>query len=419
MSSTRDPILLLEPSNLLEPLDLADRYVNPADPSARPDRDGTAHGTSPRGFTRTTRRSASVSAPIERRWRLKSALLVAGALACFGAGTALPQLPDLTFGDIKPAQVASASRQSAPAAGAPIKEVSKPAEPRLNESASNGSNQSSNGSNQSIALAPNVDPPSATSVPDQKAAAVDQSVPAAKDAAGGGVTSCDRQGRSNDDANCLAGAVTNPPAGAVRTPVPDRNSDGSPRGASSASRTTTGPIPTKSPASPAAAQSVPETASGQTADPQRADTRASSRQEERPQPALNNNRRASPRDTAERHIADQQPTADDNVPTARSSDRRQDQDTNRTSSRRRDRAAGDSVPSSSASSSDRRPDQDNNRSSSWRRDRYDEYARGDDRRLGRVPREDDRAIAREDDRVTGRGPRYEGPTTIFGPLFGW
>jgi hypothetical protein len=403
MSSTHDPILLLEPSNLLEPLDLADRYVNPADPSARPDRDGTAHGTSPRGFARTTTRSASVSAPIERRWRLKSALIVAGALACFGAGAALPQLPDLTLGDSKPAQVASASRQSAPAAGAPIKsETSKPAEPRLNESTSNGSNQS-------IALAPNVDAPS-VSVPDQRAAA-DQTVPAAKDAAGGGASSCDRQGRSNDDASCLAGAVTNPPAGAVRTPAPDRNSDGSPRGASSAARTATGPIPAKS---SGAAQTGPETASGQTADPQRADTRASSRQEERPQPALNNNRRASPRDTAERHTADQQPTADDNVPTARSSDRRQDQDTNRTSSRRRDRAAGDSVPttSSSASSSDRRPDQDNNRSSSWRPDRYDEYARGDDRRvLGRVPR--------EDDRVVGRSPRYEGPTTIFGPLFGW
>src|SRR5258708_2822674 len=98
MSSTRDPVLLLEPSHLLEPLNLQGRYVEPANQEAGPGRDGT----SPRGTARTTR-SGATSAPTGRggRWPLKSALIVAGGLACFGAGAALPELPNLMFGDIK------------------------------------------------------------------------------------------------------------------------------------------------------------------------------------------------------------------------------------------------------------------------------------------------------------------------------
>ena len=90
MSSTRDPILLLEPSNLLEPLNLADRSDAPASALARPERPDTSS-------KRFMRPSKSTTAPIDRdrRWRLKSALIVAGALACFAAGTALPQLPEL------------------------------------------------------------------------------------------------------------------------------------------------------------------------------------------------------------------------------------------------------------------------------------------------------------------------------------
>jgi hypothetical protein len=42
VSSARDPILLLEPSNLLEPLNLQDRSIDLLNPSVRPDGDGTS-----------------------------------------------------------------------------------------------------------------------------------------------------------------------------------------------------------------------------------------------------------------------------------------------------------------------------------------------------------------------------------------
>ena len=153
MPSTRDPILMLEPSNLLEPLNLADRHGDPASPStspARPQsaaaaicRDDAAREKLPESVAMGAQRIRrdSFSAPIERdsRWRLKSALLVAGALACVATGTALPQLPELMFGDAKPAQqtksaqqtVADATKPSAPVADAPAKsEEPKPAEPK-------------------------------------------------------------------------------------------------------------------------------------------------------------------------------------------------------------------------------------------------------------------------------------------------
>src|SRR5262249_56333073 len=92
VSSKQDPILLLEPSNLLEPLSLEDRYADLAVP--RLDREEIA----PRGTARPIRRQPTVarSPRANLRWRLKAALLVAGGLACF-AGAAMPLLPNLGF----------------------------------------------------------------------------------------------------------------------------------------------------------------------------------------------------------------------------------------------------------------------------------------------------------------------------------
>ena len=173
MSSPHDPILLLEPSNLLEPLSLEDRDLDPFNRVARFGGDGT----SPSGTARTRRRPISV--PRGRRWPLKSALIVAGGLACFGAGTALPSLS--MFGQHSPT-VESATRL--PPADAPVKpEAAKPAEPKLTESKLTESTPPA--PSQAAALdanAANNAPPSAAPAPAQPAP--DRSAPAT-DAVGG------------------------------------------------------------------------------------------------------------------------------------------------------------------------------------------------------------------------------------------
>ena len=377
MSSTRDPILMLEPSNLLEPLNLADQYGEPASSSTRDDEDGTS-----KRFRRPTRKDP-ISTPIERagRWRLKSALLVAGAFACFAAGSALPQLPELAFGDGKPAQQAKPAQQTksvqqtiAEATKQPIRiekapadpAEAKPAEPKPNEPVSNGSNES-------IALTAN---------PGAQSPAADRSAPTAQNAPASGTMSCRPQVKPADD-KCLEGGVLDPAAGSTRTTAPDRNSDSSPRSAPAASRTT-GASTAKSPAGPHSIWEI----------------------DERSQQSVN--RRAAPRDAAD------QPAATDNNDQSSKTwdrDRRQDQDSNRASSRRRERSAGDNGQAARYGAS--RQDQDFNRNSGWRRDRDDEYARGEDRRgVGRAPREDDRVIS------IGP-PRHEGPLPILPSLFGW
>ena len=93
MSPTHEPICQLEPSNLLEPLDL---------PEPAPERV-----------------KSIPPAALERRWALKPALVVAGALVCVAAGAALPQLAALTRGEMKASQtVGSATRPAAPAPAA-------------------------------------------------------------------------------------------------------------------------------------------------------------------------------------------------------------------------------------------------------------------------------------------------------------
>jgi hypothetical protein len=378
MSSTHEPIQLLEPANLLEPLDLTERQLDFEYPLARSDR----AGASQRGSTRATRREF-MSRPTGGRGRspLKSILMIAGALACFGAGTAMPQLQTLMFGNLRSGQtVASATRPSPqPLADVAVKsDASKVAEPKSSEATSNPSN---------LNAAPNANGagPLATSSADRKALATNQSAPAAKEATGGCGVPCDQKLCPEGDPNCLEGAAVNPP-----TPV------------------TIG-------AGTAAASGTARAIRSPSADSERAETRASSRQEERAQ-SSRQNRRGAQRDTADqqrarRNVAtvsrsvrwqerDTNQAADNEVVAARSWGPRQDGDADRGAKWWRD----DSLPT--ARSSGRWLDRDADQASSWRRDRYDEYPRGDDRRVL------DRA-AREDERVMGRAKRDEGPPMTF------
>ncbi|MEA2946864.1 MAG: hypothetical protein QOI40_2194 [Alphaproteobacteria bacterium] len=393
MSSTPDPILLLEPANLLEPLDLRDRVIDPANWSARPEQDGS----SPKRVTRTNRSKSTPPIGRDSRWPVRSALVVAGALACFGAGAAMPQLPNLLFGESEHSQTdGSATRPSAPPAAAPVKQAaapvksvdSKPAEPERNDPASNGASQKAAlGADAGVSAMVNAPESDTSSIPVAKSEA---SSPVAKSEAAGAATSCN-PAKPSDDANCLAGGV--PAAAKGPAAAPNRNSDRSPTSAPAVAITTV-PIPPAKPTSPAPATPDPRSAA-----PQRAETQANGHEEERAQSAAPRSTRQTQRDRAtQRDAADQQPAADD-AQTSTSSDRRQD--VSRAPSRRR--AARDTIPA--ASLWGRRQDPDSDRASIWRRDRNDDDGNDDHRVVGRVPR--------EDDRTTGRAPRFGGPLSIF------
>ena len=307
MSSTHEPSQLLEPSNLLEPLDLSERQLNFEYPSARSDRGGTSQ----RGSTRSTRREF-ISRPTEGRDRspLKSILMVAGALACFGAGTAMPQFQTLVFGNLKSGPtVASATRPSSHSlADVAVKpDASKVAEPKSSEATSNPSNPNA---------APNANgevPPTTSSA--GGTAAVNQSAPAAKEAIAGCGGPCDQKRCPEGDPNCLEGAAVNPP-----TPLTVGGGTAAPAGR---------------------AQPVRQVASPPPADSERADARGSSRQEERAQSAREN-RRAAPRDTADHQRAKR------NVATVSRSARGQERDINPAPSWRRNRTADDEVAAASS-----------------------------------------------------------------------
>src|SRR5262245_44855383 len=124
MSGTKHPVQQLEPSNLLEPLDLSDEHVSGVDSSSRSDH----HGAPARTF-RPARASAPMPRPTERGHRgpSKSALIIAGAVVCFAAGAMLTRA--LPTGVVKPSQtVGSATRESAPAPAAIERGQSKPTE---------------------------------------------------------------------------------------------------------------------------------------------------------------------------------------------------------------------------------------------------------------------------------------------------
>jgi len=348
MSSPHEPSQLLEPSNLLEPLDLTERHLDFPYPSARSD----VTGTSQRGFTRTTK-SEFIPRPARGHGRspLRAILMIVGAFACFGAGTAMPQLQKLTFDDVKFWQMIAAVKPDA----------SKLAESKLGVLTSSASNPN---------IAPNANgiaPPVVS--PDRSAPQAGQSVPARKDVVVGNQQLCPK-----DDSNCLEGA----PATLAANPKP----------------VTPGADAAKSPGT---AQSVGLAASPQSADPERASPRAPARQQQRAQ-SSRHNRRAAQR----------------NLPTVSRSSRWQDRDTNQASNRPRERATDGEVAAASpwgswqerqadqassrawdraadenvsaARPSDRRQGRDPYHASSWRRDVVDradddEYSRGNDRRV--------------------------------------
>jgi hypothetical protein len=317
VSSTHDPILLLEPSNLLEPLSLEDRNLDPFNRVARFGGDGTSLS----GTART--RSRPISVLRGRRWPLKSALIVAGGLACFGAGTALPSLS--MFGQHSPT-VESATRL--PPAAAPVKpEATKPAEPKLTE--------------------PKLTEPKLT-----ESKLTESTPPAPSQAAA-------------RDANAANNA---PPsaAPAPAQPAPDRSA----------------------PATDAVGGATPA-ANVQPADTRRADPRVDGRQQdaERAQPSPRNRRAAA----AQRDTIAQPFAVDENIPGANPGESRPNRDANRGSSRRRDRTTADNARATNDWSLWR--DQETDRPSSRRRDRYDDDARGDDRRgTGRASRYGGRSL---------------------------
>src|SRR5438046_2653773 len=95
MSSTHEPIHLLEPSNLLEPFHLRDCHDDLANWSAR----FLGDEGPPKGRTRAGRTSGSVRIGRDRRSPMRALLIVGVAVACFGAGAPLPQVRNLASGD--------------------------------------------------------------------------------------------------------------------------------------------------------------------------------------------------------------------------------------------------------------------------------------------------------------------------------
>ena len=95
MSSTHEPVHLLEPSNLLEPCYPRDCQDDLANWSARLLGDEGP----PKRRTRAGRTSGSVRIARDRRSPMTAILIVGVAVACFGAGAALPQFRNLASGD--------------------------------------------------------------------------------------------------------------------------------------------------------------------------------------------------------------------------------------------------------------------------------------------------------------------------------
>jgi hypothetical protein len=160
MASTREAPQLLEPSNLLEPLDLTEQQLDFVYPLTRPRTDENSQ----KGFGRTTAGAPVLRASeSQRRSPLKSLLIVAGAVACFGAGTMFPQLHSLTRGDLKSGSIiGSASQPSSPIAAGATKSHEGPA---LNTTAGAPAASSAEGGGSAVAqpaqAAPHAQPASA------------------------------------------------------------------------------------------------------------------------------------------------------------------------------------------------------------------------------------------------------------------
>jgi hypothetical protein len=451
MSSTHEPVHLLEPSDLLEPLDLSDRQADLFYRSARAE----PAATSLRGFTRAGRSTSALrSTESQRRSPLKSILMVAGALACFGAGTSLPQFQSFMRGDLAPEPTVGVGQPSAPvtdvAAKSEVAAKSDEAKPTSGEAKpASSATPSSNEPKADTALnATGTAPPAANSA-DRSGSAVDRAVqstpvpsaPVATDAV------ANQRPCPKGDANCLEGGAPSPAKNLT-------NADGT------AARLTGPAEPARQAAGAAqpdrqaagAAQPVRQAATPQGS--KRVEARASNGQEASQGQEASNGQdvRTQPsrriKATAQRERTDQWSIARRDVATIDRQSR--GQDANRASDWRRDFASDDVIPSSSdrwqnrdewrerdgwrervvdddipparfsgrkekldraanwrqdRPSEDRWQERNVDRTSNWRRDRYEEHSR-DERRV---------RAGRDDDFVMGRAERNDGPPMIFPP----
>jgi hypothetical protein len=205
-------MLQLEPTNLLEPLDLREDFS----PFAKLSNTFSGQDAAARrAATRPRPRHPSISVRRRGHRTLKAALIIVGAVACVGVGMALPQLPNLVVSDSirssavePPRNAITADTLAKPGAPPPemkpveIKPVeTKPPDVKPSEPATNGSSQRT----------------AADTAPPAKAA----DDPAANDSVAN-APPCNPKMR-NTDANCLAGGPPQPltgPAGAMPDPKP-------------------------------------------------------------------------------------------------------------------------------------------------------------------------------------------------------
>jgi hypothetical protein len=368
LASTGEPPQLLEPSNLLEPLDLTEQQLDFVYPLTRRQKDENSQ----KGFART-RASAPVLRMSESRRHspLKSLLILAGAVACFGAGTVFPQLDSLTRGDLGPGSITgSASQPSSPIAEVVKKlDEASPVEPRSTERISaepKPATATSNDPPTSPALNATAAAPAASSAEGggsgvaQPAQAILRAQPASagKDAPADCAAPCKQQACPKGDTSCLEGGPLSPAKELT---------------------TTDGMV-----ANPAAdAQRVRPTATPPSTDSERAQTRASARQDER---ASHRSKGAVQRERADRRAAARRNAAT-GTRWSRVEDRGVEWNFDEGSNWRRERADG------------RWQERNADLTSNWRRDRYDDYGRDGDRRFRAAP---------DGDFQTGRSERGDG-----------
>jgi hypothetical protein len=281
-----DPRPLLEPANLLEPLDLTQQQPDRIPPAVR----AKEAGRSQRGGRQLLgMRRASRS---ERRSLVSPILVLAGAVACFGAGTFFPQLQMFTRGNVEPGPiVATASRPSEPKS---VQAKSDTPTPQAS-SAGTAFNTTATGLDTNAVSGDHA--PSAAAQPRQPAepAKPAEAAPNAHHALAGCAVLCDQQPCPKDDANCLEGGPS--PKGLIST------------GGSASKRAR-------------ATDSVRQAATPQSADPERVETRPSApqevRQDARPQPS-----RLSKR-AAQRERTDRQAGATRNAATVSAWSRAED-----------------------------------------------------------------------------------------------
>jgi hypothetical protein len=428
-------------------------------------------------------RSTPRSTESERRSPLKSILMVAGALACFGAGASLPQFQSFMRGDLAPEP--TVGQPSAPVADAvakPKSEVaakSDDAKPTSGEAKSADASSATSTSNEPKAdtalNATGAAPPAANSA-DRSGSAGDRaaqstpvpSAPVANDAV------ASQRPCPKGDANCLEGGAASPakdltnadgtaarltgpaePARqAGRVAQPDRQA-GQAGSAQPARQTARAAQPDRQGAAPA--QPIRQAAIPQ--DSERVEARASNGQE-----ASHSQEASSGQDvrtqtsrrtsaTAQRERIDQRSVARRDVATVgrssrtqdvprasesrwgfasddgpwTSADRWQNSDERRERDGWRERVVDDAAPSARFSGRKEKLD----RGANWRQDRISED-RWEERNVNRTSnarrdrseessREDRRGRSgRDDDFAMGRAERNDGPLMIFAPRrFQW